>query len=164
MRVDRARARSPRVDRRLLGPQARPDVHARPTPPRAWPIDRELLAEIVACRLPVRDMADVMDRSPATIRYWLARHEITPPASARRRPGARATSTHPGKCALCGYDRCLSALQFHHVDPGAKGFAISRGGVARAIAKARAEAAECVLLCANCHAEVESGFAQLPLP
>jgi hypothetical protein len=35
--------------------------------------------------------------------------------------------------------------------------------VTRALAKAREEAAKCVLLCANCHAEVEAGIAQLPL-
>jgi ribosomal protein L30E len=31
-------------------------------------------------------------------------------------------------------------------------------GAARSIASARAEMAKCVLLCANCHAEVESGL------
>ena len=66
-------------------------------------------------------------------------------------------------CALCGYDRCDAALQFHHVDPDKKRFAISHEGVTRALSKAREEAAKCVLLCANCHAEVEGGLAQLPL-
>ena len=64
---------------------------------------------------------------------------------------------------LCGYDRCDAALQFHHVDRATKRFALSREGVTRSLAKAREEAAKCVLLCANCHAEVEGGFAQLPL-
>ena len=68
-----------------------------------------------------------------------------------------------GRCELCGYDRCLAALQFHHVDPATKRFALSQEGVSRSLSTARAEAAKCVLLCANCHAEVESGFAQLPL-
>jgi len=27
-----------------------------------------------------------------------------------------------GKCALCGYDRCLDALDFHHEDPDEKEF------------------------------------------
>jgi hypothetical protein len=64
---------------------------------------------------------------------------------------------------LCGYSRCPAALQFHHRDPATKSFAVSRQGVTRSLARARAEARKCVLLCANCHAEVESGFAQLPL-
>lgn len=33
----------------------------------------------------------------------------------------------------------------------------------RSIERAREEAAKCVLLCANCHAEVEAGVRSLPL-
>jgi hypothetical protein len=64
-----------------------------------------------------------------------------------------------GKCTLCGYDRCVAALQFHHLDPSTKAFGLSRKGVTKGIDSLRAEAAKCVLLCANCHAEVEGGFA-----
>jgi hypothetical protein len=67
-----------------------------------------------------------------------------------------------GACVLCGYDRSLAGLHFHHVDPALKSFAISRDGVTRSIVAARAEAKKCVLLCSNCHAEVEAGAAQLP--
>jgi 5-methylcytosine-specific restriction endonuclease McrA len=67
-----------------------------------------------------------------------------------------------GACALCGYTRSVTALQFHHVDPASKEFHIAYRGVTRAIAAARAEAAKCVLLCANCHAEVEAGIATIP--
>jgi hypothetical protein len=66
-----------------------------------------------------------------------------------------------GRCRLCGYKRCLAALQFHHLDPPQKRFVISRQGVTRSFAEARDEAAKCVLLCANCHAEVEAGFRRL---
>jgi Homeodomain-like domain len=64
-----------------------------------------------------------------------------------------------GACALCGYDRSVAALHFHHVDPATKAFDLSHRGVTRSLAAARAEAAKCVLLCANCHAEVEGGAA-----
>jgi len=63
-----------------------------------------------------------------------------------------------GECVLCGYSKCIAALQFHHTDPSAKRFHLSSQGVSRSIAKARGEAAKCVLLCANCHAEVEHGI------
>jgi transposase len=66
-----------------------------------------------------------------------------------------------GRCSLCGYDRCLAALQFHHVDPTQKLFGIARNGSTRGIAEARREAAKCVLVCANCHAEIEAGVATL---
>lgn len=67
-----------------------------------------------------------------------------------------------GRCALCGYDRFAGALQFHHRDPMTKAFALSDQGVARSLAKARVEVRKCVLLCANCHAEVESDLASIP--
>jgi hypothetical protein len=66
-----------------------------------------------------------------------------------------------GCCRLCGYDRCVAALQFHHVDPEEKSFGLGCAGLTRGIAKARAEADKCVLLCANCHAEVEAGLARI---
>jgi excisionase family DNA binding protein len=66
-----------------------------------------------------------------------------------------------GACALCGYDRSVVALQFHHVDPADKAFSVSHRGVTLSLAAARAEAAKCVLLCANCHAEVEGGIATI---
>jgi transposase len=67
-----------------------------------------------------------------------------------------------GACVLCGYSRSMAALQFHHVDPATKAFQIAQRGVTRSISAARAEARKCVLLCANCHAEVESGVATMP--
>jgi transposase len=66
-----------------------------------------------------------------------------------------------GACVLCGYDRSQAALQFHHLERGDKAFELSRRGVTRSLDAARAEAAKCVLLCANCHAEVEAGLASV---
>jgi transposase-like protein len=175
------------------------------------PIDAHLLAEIVACELSIRDMAEIFGRSPTTLRHWLRKHgletarmrrerlgkaalaagvaeaELPCPrhgparhvrrdggfrcarcrveqvADKRRRIKRQLISEAGGCCALCGYDEFPGALQFHHVDRASKSFAISRDGVARALSKARDEATKCVLLCANCHAEVEGGFAQLPV-
>ncbi len=66
-----------------------------------------------------------------------------------------------GACRLCGYDAYLGALQFHHLDPAVKEFGLGLRGVARSLERCRAEARKCVLLCANCHAEVEAGVATL---
>jgi transposase len=66
-----------------------------------------------------------------------------------------------GSCAICGYDRYVGALQFHHLDPREKAFVVSLRGVTRGIDRLRAEARKCVLLCANCHAEVEAGMADV---
>ena len=67
-----------------------------------------------------------------------------------------------GRCVLCGYDRCIAAMHFHHLDPSEKSFHLSEQGVTRSLSLARQEAAKCVLLCSNCHAEVETGQATLP--
>ncbi len=82
----------------------------------------------------------------------------------RRRLKQLLVAEGGGACVICGYARCVGALQFHHVDPAQKSFALSRAGVTRSVARARAEAAKCVVLCANCHAEVESGVTNLESP
>jgi transposase len=68
-----------------------------------------------------------------------------------------------GKCLICGYDRCHRVLQFHHLDPSTKDFHIGEAGATRSLARSRAEARKCVLLCANCHGEVEAGITPVPL-
>jgi hypothetical protein len=67
-----------------------------------------------------------------------------------------------GACVICGYDRHPRALEFHHPDPALKRFPVSNGGNSIAIERLRVEAEKCVLLCANCHAEVEAGVAEVP--
>jgi len=67
-----------------------------------------------------------------------------------------------GGCVLCGYGRCLSALEFHHTDPAQKRVHISQNGMSVSIDELRREVRKCVLLCSNCHAEVESGAVALP--
>jgi transposase len=68
-----------------------------------------------------------------------------------------------GKCILCGYSRCVRALEFHHLDPETKQFELGYRGCTRSLAVLRAEASKCVLLCSNCHAEVEAGITAVPL-
>ena len=63
-----------------------------------------------------------------------------------------------GACRLCGYSRYVGALHFHHLNPQSKTFSLADEGATRSLAAARAEAAKCILLCANCHAEVEVGL------
>jgi transposase len=68
-----------------------------------------------------------------------------------------------GRCVICGYSRCQRALQFHHLDPASKEFHLGQAGHCRSLARSRAEARKCALLCANCHAEVEAGLIAMPL-
>jgi hypothetical protein len=85
-------------------------------------------------------------------------------AVARRRRKVRAILVEEagGRCCVCGYDRCMAALAFHHVDPASKTLEMNAKGVALAIETLPEEAKKCVLLCANCHAEVENDVTALP--
>ena len=55
---------------------------------------------------------------------------------------------------MCGYDKCIKALQCHHRDPKQKEFGI---GYNSRIAwdKLVKELDKCDYLCANCHFEIE---------
>lgn len=58
-----------------------------------------------------------------------------------------------GKCERCGYDKCIAALDFHHLDPKEKDFGIADKGNTRAFDKIKIELDKCIMLCANCHRE-----------
>ena len=66
-----------------------------------------------------------------------------------------------GKCEKCDYNRCVAALDFHHVDPETKDFSISHDGQSVSFERAKVEVDKCQLLCANCHREVEDDFIPL---
>lgn len=80
--------------------------------------------------------------------------------SFRARLKERATYVLGDKCQLCGYNKCIQALEFHHVNPEEKelDFGINAN---RSWAATREEIKKCVLLCANCHREVHAGLYNL---
>lgn len=59
-----------------------------------------------------------------------------------------------GKCEICGYNRCLAALEFHHNNPDAKDFSISRARHLKLSDKIKKELDKCRCVCANCHREI----------
>lgn len=63
-----------------------------------------------------------------------------------------------GKCIKCGYARCLAALHFHHLDKAQKDpeWKSLRG---RKLERQIEELKKCILVCANCHAEIHAGWA-----
>lgn len=66
-----------------------------------------------------------------------------------------------GKCQICGYSRCVKALDFHHIDETTKEFGMSSHGLTRSWEKIKKEIDKCVLVCANCHREIHAGIIQL---
>jgi len=57
-----------------------------------------------------------------------------------------------GKCCVCGYKKCIAAIDFHHKDPTKKDFSIKNLSHL-AWERMKKEVIKCVLLCANCHRE-----------
>lgn len=70
----------------------------------------------------------------------------------RRKNMALLKEEAGNKCCRCGYDKCTAALEFHHLDPSSKEGGII--GTTASLAKQRAEASKCILVCANCHREL----------
>ena len=64
-----------------------------------------------------------------------------------------------GKCEVCGYDRCIDALEFHHNDLNDKKFGISEKGYTRSWETVKAELEKCIMICANCHRELHAKLA-----
>ena len=61
------------------------------------------------------------------------------------------------KCGRCGYNKNLSALEFHHRDPGSKKFQLDLRSLSnRSWAKILNEAQKCDLVCSNCHKEIHN--------
>ena len=58
-----------------------------------------------------------------------------------------------GKCEICGYNKSLRALSFHHIDSNEKDFSISQN-ITKDLDELKAEVDKCLLVCANCHMEI----------
>jgi hypothetical protein len=63
-----------------------------------------------------------------------------------------------GACALCGFNRYRTALQFHHVNPAEKDILVSKllKRYREICPEVEAELDKCCLLCANCHHAVHA--------
>lgn len=60
-----------------------------------------------------------------------------------------------GKCEICGYNKNLSALEFHHINSKDKSFSMDGRLLAnKKMEDLITEANKCMLLCSNCHKEI----------
>lgn len=57
-----------------------------------------------------------------------------------------------GKCSICGYDKCIAALECHHLDPTQKDTSI-KDIISGSWSRIVKELDKCCLLCSNCHRE-----------
>lgn len=77
----------------------------------------------------------------------------------RNRVKTKLVEYKGGKCQCCGYNRCIRALEFHHLDPSQKDFTIS--GKSKSFETLKKEADKCILVCSNCHKEIHAGIRKI---
>ena len=96
-------------------------------------------------------------------RTYADRREYMSKATSRRRLRLKKmlVDSKGGKCQICGYSRCLVALDFHHIDESTKSFELSQRDLMRSWKKIQDEARKCLLVCSNCHREIHSGMVKL---
>ncbi len=96
-------------------------------------------------------------------RTYAQRREYLIQAVSKRRKRLKemALKYKGGKCILCGYNRCSSALDFHHIHAKSKEFGVSLDGLTRSWERIKNELDKCILVCANCHREIHAGILQL---
>lgn len=75
--------------------------------------------------------------------------------NSRTRLKERLVYVAGGKCQCCGYNKCISALEFHHINPSEKDFTIGQN-TNKAWDLVKKEIKKCLLVCANCHREIHA--------
>lgn len=158
-------------------------------------MNREDLELHIQQGLSVQEIADLLQTSYSTVRYYVKKYLLTPnphvkhhhcscgetdskkfygkakkicktcfnKKSLRRWKDQKekAVEYKGGKCVYCGYDKCISALEFHHRDPKEKEFAWDAMRK-QTWAKVVHELDKCELVCANCHREVHETWRKQP--
>lgn len=68
----------------------------------------------------------------------------------------KAVEYKENKCIVCGYNKCITALEFHHRDPKEKDFEISNSYRynGKIEGKIKEELDKCDLICCRCHREL----------
>lgn len=88
-------------------------------------------------------------------KYCSRKCQKTGSVKARRQALKKMALEYKGnKCKICGYDKCLQALEFHHLDPNEKDFGIAAKGHTRSWESIKKELDKCILVCSNCHMEI----------
>ncbi len=74
----------------------------------------------------------------------------------RKRSKMKLIEYKGGKCEICGYNKSINALHFHHRNSEEKDFQI--GGKSYSFEKLKKEADKCIMVCSNCHSEIHEGL------
>src|SRR5437868_5782418 len=76
----------------------------------------------------------------------------------RTRLKEMAVKMKGGKCEICGYNKYLGALDFHHIDQSTKKFDLTVTELTKSWEVIKEEVEKCMLVCSNCHREIHGGI------
>ena len=129
--------------------------------------------------LSLAQIGELVGRDPTTVSYWLRKYGLKPANQGRH--GARGGLAREQLEPLVSQGSSLRAtaseleVSVSTVRHWVERYGLTtrrmsrlqetreaRRGHTRSLAEARGEARKCVLLCSNCHAEVEGGIVSLP--
>lgn len=74
----------------------------------------------------------------------------------RKRSKIRLIEYKGGKCEICGYNKSINALHFHHRNSQEKDFQI--GSTSYSFERLKKESDKCIMVCSNCHCEIHEGL------
>jgi hypothetical protein len=81
----------------------------------------------------------------------------------RRSTKDRMVHAMGGSCVVCGYHRCIEALDFHHLDPTKKDYDLGKMRASpMAWSRIVVELKKCVMVCSRCHKEIHAGITEVP--
>lgn len=119
--------------------------------------------KIIALRIKgmsFKAIAKAIPCSLGTINYFLSdgakEKTIKRNRDRRRKMSLKIKTEHGGACVVCGYDKCIQALEFDHLEPKNKEYTVS--SMRDKLSPALREAAKCLLLCCRCHRERHAGL------
>lgn len=89
---------------------------------------------------------DVREQRNKDRRAWAAREK------------QKAVDYRGGKCEICGYNKCLAAMDFHHKNPLEKnGYGTGALKSHWTFERNKSEIDKCILVCVRCHREIHAG-------
>jgi len=102
----------------------------------------------------VKKIGEITPRTIIDKKYYLKNREKIYQRKMQRRWRIKRTIVEMmgGKCSICGYNKCINALEFHHKgkEKDAAIFELIKNSSEQNVLK---EVQRCILVCANCHRE-----------
>lgn len=86
-------------------------------------------------------------------RYICKKCQVERVTKSRQALKLKAIAYKGGCCVKCSYDKCVSALEFHHENPEVKEFGICETNI-KDWDLVKEELDKCILVCSNCHREI----------